>query len=106
MISKHAANNKSYQFQASVVTEAILAYDVHVFPWAPAAHLSGLRCLQARTGPLPLLCMGSRSVVALSGSNYGCLIIAVDRAWGLQPSEEKSLFYMVDQCSLLNGPSQ
>lgn len=106
MISKHAANNKSYQFQASIVTEVILAHDVHVLPRAPAAHLSGLRRLQARTGPLPLLCTGSRSAVTLSGSNYGCLIIAVGGAWGLQPSGEKSLFYMVDQCSLLNRPSQ
>lgn len=54
MISEHTANNKSYQFQASIIDETILAHDVHVLPWAPAAHLSGLRHLQARTGPLLL----------------------------------------------------
>jgi len=59
-------------------------------------------------GPLLLLCMGSSSAVALSGSNYGCLIIAVGGAWGLQHSEEEILFYMVDQrrvCRVLNGLS-
>lgn len=94
MIPKHAANNKSYQFQASIVTEAILGRDVHVLPWAPAAHLSGLRHLQVTAGLLPPLRMGSGNVVALSGSNYGCLIIAVGGAWGLQHSEEKkSILY-------------
>lgn len=42
-------------------------------------------------------------MVALSGSNYRCQIIAV---CGWQPAEVKCLFYKLDQCSLLNELSR
>lgn len=31
-VTNHTANNKSYQFQASIVTEDILSHDVHGLP--------------------------------------------------------------------------
>lgn len=91
---KTCSKQQTDQFQASIVTEAILAHDVHVLPWAPTPRLSGLRHVQARTGLLLLVCMGSGSAVALSGTNYWHLIIAVGGVWGLQHTEGKKIYFM------------